>query len=68
MAQSNEPTAAAAMYPNLPHGTPSEVEQRRTSSIASAMWPRPEPRPLSHHELKEAWRDRMMSLAGLRRR
>jgi hypothetical protein len=32
-------SAAQALYPNLPIGTPSEVQQRQPNSIASAMWP-----------------------------
>ena len=34
------PSAAQALYPHLRQGTPSEVQQRRTSnSVADGMWP-----------------------------
>jgi hypothetical protein len=34
-----EPSAAQALYPHLRQGTPKPVEQRRTGSIADAIFP-----------------------------
>ena len=44
MAQHN---AARQIWPNLPQGTPDEVEQRRTPKIGDALWPSltPQPKP-----------------------
>jgi hypothetical protein len=59
MAQ-REPTAAQALFPHLPSGSPTEMEQRRASSLGEAMWPRPKPKPLNPYResllrhLKEA--------------
>jgi hypothetical protein len=62
-----EPSAAAALYPNLPSSE--RPEQTQTGPrLSEAMWPRAEPKPLSPQELREAWRDHLMQLAGLRRK
>jgi hypothetical protein len=71
MAQRGEPTAAQALFPNLPQGTPEPVEQRHKPSTAQAMWPAlatTQPRRLSPNELKQAWIDHLLALSGLRRR
>jgi hypothetical protein len=49
------PSAAAALYPNLPTGTPDVVPQRQQGSVADAMYahlrpPRPNP-------LVDRWHD-----------
>jgi hypothetical protein len=68
-----EPTAAQALYGHLPSGEGREVEQRSKPPTSQAMFPSlpslvPKPeRQLSPAELKEAWRDHMLALAGLRR-
>jgi len=33
------PSAAAALYPHLPSGTPNEVEHRRKPNVADALFP-----------------------------
>jgi hypothetical protein len=39
MAQRDPPSAASQIWPNLARGTPNEVEQRRTPSLADALFP-----------------------------
>jgi hypothetical protein len=59
--------AAGQIWPHLPQGTPDEVEQRRTGSLADALYPRPQEPRLSPDQVKELWRDHMLALMGLRR-
>ena len=62
MAQ-REPSAAEALFPHLPRGTP-DVVQQRTPNVADAMWP-----SLSRSaKAAEAWREqrRQSLLRGLR--
>jgi hypothetical protein len=55
-----EPTAAAALWPNLPRGTPEPVQRsERNESVAAAMYPRPQPKPPTNS-------DRESLLRGLR--
>ena len=63
----NPPSAAQALYPNLPTG---ERDERQQSGprLADAMYPRPSQPRLSQDEVRARWRDRMMEMAGLRRK
>jgi hypothetical protein len=62
-----EPTAAQALFGHLPSAAREPVKQS-DRTLAEAMYPRPSQRRLSPDELREAWRERMQELAGLRRR
>ena len=64
------PSAAASLYPHLPSDKPIAPSSigRTESSLATAMYPRPQPTPLTHREIKNLWRDKMLEMAGLRRR
>jgi hypothetical protein len=65
------PSAAQAIFPNLPRGTRDVVEQRaEPRSVADAVYGHlrpPQPKPPTHAEVKQAWVDRMLELSGLRR-
>jgi hypothetical protein len=65
-------SAAAALFPHLKSATPDVVERRdRNSSVADAMYPRPEPplkNPYLHPMTETEWRDQLWALAGLRRK
>jgi hypothetical protein len=62
-----EPTAAKALYPNLASGERPELAQSGPR-LAEALYPRPQERRLTPDELREAWRDHMLALMGLRRK
>ena len=62
-----EPSAAQALYPNLPSGERPERAQTGPR-LSEAMYPRPSQPRLTPDELREAWRERMQELAGIRRR
>ena len=69
MAQ-REPTAAQALFGHLPSAERPVVEQSKPTT-AQAMYPSQpstQPRRLSYDELREAWRDHMLALCGLRRK
>ena len=75
MAEQRPTSAAAALYPNLPSGTPDLVERRtgRNGTVAGAMFPnlvvKPKsPNPYLEPMTEQAWRDHLMGLAGLRRK
>ena len=70
MAQ-REPTVAEALFGHLPSAVRPEVEQRYKPTTAQAMYPSQpstQPRRLSYDELREAWRDHMLALCGIRRK
>jgi hypothetical protein len=61
-----EPSAAEALFPNLPSGE--RPEQAQTGPrLANAMYPRPQQPQLSSNELREAWHEHQWALAGIRR-
>jgi hypothetical protein len=63
-------SAAQSLYPNLPSAAREPVQRGREPTTAQAMYPRQpstQPRQLSYDELREAWRDHMLALAGIRR-
>jgi hypothetical protein len=70
------PSAAAALYPNLPHDDGREADwttrrRERSESVASAMYPRPKPLPKNPYlepMTEQAWREELWALAGLRRK
>jgi hypothetical protein len=71
MAQEIPKSAAQSIYAHLKSGTPAPVEQRQQpASVAAAMWPslapKP-PKPLTQHEVKAAWLDRLMGMSGIKR-
>jgi len=74
MAQRSEPSAAQALFGHLPSAVRAEVQQRHKPTTAQAMYPTmpslaPKPeRRWSQGELREAWRDHVMQLMGLRRK
>jgi hypothetical protein len=64
-------SAAQSLYPNLPSAARPEVEQRNKPTTAQAMYPSQAslvPKRLSYDELRQAWRDHMLALAGIRRK
>jgi hypothetical protein len=63
-----EPTAAGQIWPHLRQGTPSEVEQRRTSSVAAALFPSLSRSAKAEHQRWDEWRKRYRDnlLQGLR--
>ena len=65
----NRPPAslATALYPNLKSGMPDLVEQRAQPQLADAMY-RPQSRSPTYSELKDAWRDHVMKLSGIRKK
>jgi hypothetical protein len=68
-------SAAASLYPNLPHDDGREADwtarRRDRSDVASALYPRPKP-PLKNPYLEgmtqAEWRDELMAMVGLRRK
>ena len=67
-----EPSAAQALFPHLPRGTPEPVERpERNESVAAAMWPSLAPKPqsrLSPDQLRAAWHEHLWALSGIRRK
>ena len=63
----NPPSAAQSLYPHLQSGAREPIKQSEPK-LSAAMWPSLAPKELSREELKEAWRDYQLALAGLKRR
>jgi len=64
---------ASYIWPHLAVSQPERREpQREVSPLARSMYPnhgpKPQPKPLTQGALQEAWRDYLLSLAGLRRK
>ena len=62
------PTAAEALFPHLPRQSDVVAKQDHKATVAEAMYPRPQTKPLSYSQVKDLWRDRMLEIAGLRRK
>jgi len=69
------PSAAASLYPNLPHDDGRVADwttrRRERDDVAAAMYPRPKPPPRNPYlePMTEAeWRDQLWELVGLRRK
>jgi hypothetical protein len=75
MAERTRSSAAASLYPNLPHndGRVADwtMQRRDRSDVAAALYPRPKP-PLKNPYLEgmsqTEWHDQLMALSGLRRK
>jgi hypothetical protein len=66
----DRPSPAASIYPHLISGKPAEPERRyqATSPLAESMYPSLVKKPPTPSEVRDQWREHMLSLMGLRRK